>query len=780
MISLRLLGGLALEGDEGPLTGPAAQRHRRALLALLATSRSRGVSRDRLLAYLWPESDSLHARNLLKQAVHVLRQALGEGAIRSVGDELRLDPDAVACDVAAFNDALASDDLERAVGLYSGAFLDGFYLTGSQEFERWVEAERERLRRAYGAALETLAENAEASGDRLGAIQWWHRLAAEEPYNSRIALRLMQALDAAGDRAGAIQHAQVHAALLREEFDAEPDPDIAALAGRLRSEPVPRGHRREEPAASVENVQTSLTIDAPLAPGPVHPLPRTAPSAQSGSRRSWLALGAVGMLALLGLAAEPWSAWTADTEPSIAVLPFVNMSGDADEEYFSDGITEELIHTLTNVDGLRVTARTSAFQFKGKSVDVRDVGRQLGVATILEGSVRKSGDRLRITTQLVSAKDGSHLWSQAYDREVADVLAVQVDIARSIANTLRLQLTEAALLIPRHSEDREAYHLYLKGRHAVSQRTPAAVRQAIAYLEEAIARDPGYALAYSGLADSYARLPDIAGVPPGEVRPRILAAARRALELDPNLAEPHALLGGIYTDNWQWAEAETAFERALELDPDQPNTYVDYSLYLDNMGRFTEALEANLRAQQLDPLSPRISYNVAGSYLHLARFEPAIEEARRMIELHPNLPLGYDALGWALVDSGRPAAAIEPLERAVALGHGRWLALANLGRAYAGVGRRAEARIVLERLERDWGDVGLGNFAMAAVHLALGERERALERLERVYRLRHAKLPHVRQWTAFEPLYGDPEFTRLVREAGFEPPGPVSTRSALR
>jgi tetratricopeptide (TPR) repeat protein len=267
--------------------------------------------------------------------------------------------------------------------------------------------------------------------------------------------------------------------------------------------------------------------------------------------------------------------------------------------------------------------------------------------------------------------------------------------------------------------------------------------------------------------DAHARLYDIAGDAPGELVPRIRSAARRALELDSMLAEPYALLGWIHTHAWQWAEAEAAFKRALELDPNRPDTYVDHSIYLDNMGRFEEALQACLRARELDPLSPRVAYNVVGSYLHLAQFEPAIAEAHAMIALHPNLPLSYDALGWALVDSGRPDEAIEPLERAVTLGEGRWLALANLGRAYAFVGRRSEAQAVLARLERDWGDTGFGNFAMAAVHLALGERERALQRLEQVYRLRHAKLPHVRQWAAFEPLYQDPGFIRIVRDAGF-------------
>jgi serine/threonine-protein kinase len=756
---LELFGGATLAGEDGvALTGRAAQRHRLALLALLALAPGRRLSRDKLIAYLWPDTGAERGRNLMSVAAYVLRAALGGDALLSHGDDLCLNPAVIRADVVEFEAAVERGNPEGAVALYTGLFLDGFFLSGAPEFERWVESQREGLRRAYGKALEQLAERAGASGDEVGAAEWWQRRAVEEPYNSRVARRLMAALAAAGDRAGAIRHAQAHAARLGKEIGAEPDPEVTGLAERLLAGGIPRS--AAEPPAPVKGPR-----NLPLSSAP----PLASPSPGSRRRRPWVALGLVvaGALTLVVWATRPWLSVTARSEPSVAVLPFVNLSDDENDDYFSDGMTEELIHALTNVEGLRVIARTSAFQFKHQSIDVREVGRRLGVTSVLEGSVRRSGPRLRITVQLVSTKEGTHLWSEAYDRELEDALAVQEDIARSVAGTLRPRLRKTTSFVERHSENHEAYHLYLKGRHTVGQRTPAGVRQAIKYYEEAIARDPNYALAYSALADAHARLYDIAGDPPGEVLPRIRAAAGRALELDSTLAEPHAVLGWIHTHAWQWAEAEAAFKRALELDPNRPDTYVDHSTYLDNMGRFEEALQACLRARELDPLSPRVAYNVVGSYLHLAQFEPAIAEAHAMIALHPSLPLSYDALGWALVDSGRPGEAIEPLERAVTLGEGRWLALANLGRAYAFVGRRSEAQAVLARLERDWGDTGFGNFAMAAVHLALGERQRALERLEQVYRLRHAKLPHLRQWSAFEPLYGDPDFIRIVREAGY-------------
>lgn len=709
--------------------------------------------------------------------------------MQTVGDDLALNPDAITIDVGTFERLLDEGQLEDAVLQYVGPLMDGFHLADSAEFDQWLDSERVRLAQRYAKALESLAESGESRDDFAAAVTWWQRLAAHDPGNGRVAVRLMRALEAAGDRAGALRLARQHTALLRDEFDAAPDPHVSKFAERLRLEPpepstavpstVPRATVSPAPmVAPVEHIGTVVGAAEGSVEEPVEsssaargddrehlPTPPLAPP-----RRARWALLAVAALLLVVIPLALRGVAAPEKKRSLVVLPFVEMDASRDSAYFGDGLTEELIHALSSAGDLRVTARTSAFQFKGQNLDVREIGRRLGVGLVVEGSVRRGNGRMRITAQLVSATDGTHLWSHTYDRQLDDALAVQGEIARAIAGALRLRLREAASPVARHSADREAYDAYLKGRYALGQRVPGAAEQAIHFFQEAIARDSAYALAFVGLAEAYVSIEDVAGASPDSMLPLARAAAARALAHDSSLAEAHALLGDLHTERWEWDDARREFDRAFALEEPTPRMLIWYSRWLDNLGRFDEALEVTRRAVELDPLSGPASYNYAGSFLHLGRPEPAIVEARRLVALHPTLPLGYDMLGWALVDAKRPAEAIAPLERAVELGGGRWLALANLGRAYAGVGRRDDANAVIARLERDWGRTGYGNFAIAAVHVALGDRARALARVERVYQLRQAKLPHVRQWSAFEPLYGDTAFSRIVRGAGFEAP----------
>src|SRR5499427_1224386 len=348
---------------------------------------------------------------------------------------------------------------------------------------------------------------------------------------------------------------------------------------------------------------------------------RTAPASAAGLRGIRLALLLVGIGVL---AAAPVLGWyfffrsdtrivarkggepAREAEPkSIAVLPFVNMSSDKENEYFSDGMTEELINALANVDGLRVASRTSAFAFKGKDVDIRQLGEKLNVGAVIEGSVRRDGDRLRITAQLINVADDYHVWSKTYERELKNVFEVEEELARSIAQALKAKLvqTEAAPLVKPTTSNLAAYDLYLKGRFLWNKRTGEALTKAIAYFQQAIEQDPNYALAYVGLADATALLPEYGSTSVTEALPKAKQAALKALELDATLAEAHEVLGLINYYNYEWSAAENEYRRAIELKPEYPTAHHRYALLMRATGRVEEGLAAAELARQLDPTS---------------------------------------------------------------------------------------------------------------------------------------------------------------------------------
>lgn len=778
MFSLKLLGGASIETPSGPLTGRAVQRHRLALLALLGGASARGVSRDKLIAYLWPEADSEKGRRLLSDSIYRINQAIGEDVIFGVSDELRLDPQHLPSDVAEFGEAAGRGEWERAVELYAGPFLDGFFLADAPEFERWAQAERDRLDREYARALEALAEAAETGGDRTRAVQWWRRLAARDPYNSRIAVRLMQALDAAGERAAALQHARTHTLLLGEEFGTEPDPEVVALAERLRAEPAVAD---PAPFAPLHAAPPAPSIPHAAA---VQEADGGAVLARSGQRPTRLALVlgvAAGLLLMLGFGlfwqgrqapAAPAPSASSTASPTIAVLPFADLSPGRDHEYFSDGITEELINSLAQVEGLRVAARTSAFAFKGRQIDVRGVGEKLGVATVLEGSVRKAGNRLRITAQLVNVADGYHIWSKTYEREMEDVFAIQEEISRAIVETLkgRLAGAAAAAAIEPVVVDPAAYDLYLKGRHAWYRRTEAGLRSALSYFQQAVAAAPDYARAHAGLADAYAVLGFYDYLSPREAFPKAEAAAERALELDPTLAAPHSTLGyvALYY-HWNWPRAEQEFQRSIALDPNYSTAHQWYANFLTAMGRFPEAERAMRRAQELDPLSLIANAALGWVLFFAGEYERAVEQCRQTLELDADYALALLWSGWALQELNRLDEAIANHRRAITLTSGSALYVASLARAQAIAGQRAQAEELLRQLlARGQSGGYVPSYEIAKVYEALGQRDRAVEWLERAYRQRSHSMVFLKVDPQLRGLRSDPRFIALVERVGLK------------
>jgi eukaryotic-like serine/threonine-protein kinase len=454
---------------------------------------------------------------------------------------------------------------------------------------------------------------------------------------------------------------------------------------------------------------------------------------------------------------------------SMAVLPFVNTSADPDTEYLSDGITESLINSLSQLPNLRMIARTSAQRYKGRETDLQAVARELGVQAVLTGKVMRRGDQLAISVELVDARDNRHIWGEQYNRRLSDVLVVQQEIAREIAERLRARLTgeERRRITRNYTENVEAYQLYLRGRHHWNKRTAEGLRQAIDYFQQAIDRDPNYALAYSGLADCYSNLQGYAGAPPREMRPRARAAALRALEIDDSLAEAHASLGLNSHQSWQWAEAERELKRAIELNPNYASAHQWYSLWLEVMGRSDEALGENRRAQELDPLSPIINTNFARFYMLRGEVDTAINECRKVIELSPNFPQAHVILGLAYQQQGRHEEAIAELQKAVELSGRGNLPLGALGYSYAVAGRRSEALAVLKELEDKYARGESMGASVAWIHTGLGDKDQAFASLEREFQERGASLTNgILIYPFFDTLRSDPRYADLRRRMG--------------
>jgi TolB-like protein/DNA-binding SARP family transcriptional activator/Tfp pilus assembly protein PilF len=783
MFLLRTFGGLSLESDDAPLPAGATQRRRLALLAILAGARGRGVSRDRLIALLWPDKPEEKARHALEQLVYACRRDLGREVFLTSGTALLLNEAVVRSDVAALEAAVREGDADQAVSLYRGTFLDGIYWDGAPDLERWVDSERERLARAYAGALRKAAESAEAAGDSQAAAERWRQLAAHDPYDSGTALCLMRALEAAGDRAGAIQHARVHSTLLREDLDVEPDPEIAILLERLRQEPA------KQPAALPDPPPPAPVTASSAAPPPAtasSPELRDSPPEARGPGifRSWRrrAVLAAALTLLLSAAVATWGVSrnpltsVAAAPASVAVLPFVDMSSGGDSEYLSDGITEELIHALSQVEGLRVVARTSVFAFKGKGADVRDIGEALNVQAVLEGSVRRSGEQLRITVQLIDARNGYHLWSQVYDRRMADVFGVQEEISRSVVRTLQPALLPGsnAPLVSVATENPDAYQLYMQGRYFWNQRTEEGLYKAVDRFEEAIRLDPGYATAYSGLSDAHNALADNGYVPSEPALTKAEAAVRTALKLDSELAEAHTSLGHLKLHRWDWSGAEQDFRRSIELNPGYAVAYQYYAFLLAFQGRYDEAVPLIRKAQQLDPLSLAIQSNVGNVLYAAQRYPEAAEQLRFALDMDSTREETRQLLASALTELGRYDEAVAELRRVIATAGG-WhrSAVAVLGYTYARAGRLAEAEQVRKEIELARGDgKSLSPYYYAGFLGALGRRDEAFAMLDQALATQGSGLVAAGVSPTMHPLRSDPRFERFLRRLNLSATGP--------
>ena len=454
---------------------------------------------------------------------------------------------------------------------------------------------------------------------------------------------------------------------------------------------------------------------------------------------------------------------------SIAVLPFTNMSSDPENEFFADGITEEIINALAQIEDVRVVARTSAFFFKGKQVDLRTVGESLKVTTVLEGSVRKSGNRLRIMAQLVSVSDGYHLWSERYDRELKDIFELQDEIARAIANRLKVTLgaNRQEPLVRVATKNLEAYQLYLKGRFHWNKRTPDGMGKAIEYFQQAIAKDPAYALAYTGLADAYNLASFLNAFPPREVMPKAKAAAAKALEIDNGLAEAYVSLAyASFTYDWDWIAAGSYFQQALAVNPSYVRTHAFYPLYLSSLGRFEEAVATAKHNLDLDPASPAGSH-VLAVQLYLSRqFDVAIQQCHKTLEMDPHYAVAYAVLGQAYASQGCNREALPDLHKCLEVSRGGAPALALLGYVHARLGERDQAVRMLDQLEALSKRSFVTGFFLALVYAGLEDKDQAFLWLEKACEERFNRLAYLKVEALWDPLRSDSRFGELLRRVG--------------
>ncbi|MBX3282633.1 MAG: tetratricopeptide repeat protein [Acidobacteria bacterium] len=450
---------------------------------------------------------------------------------------------------------------------------------------------------------------------------------------------------------------------------------------------------------------------------------------------------------------------------SIAVMPFVNESGNPDVEYLSDGMTETLIKSLSNLPNMDVKPRSAVFRYKGREMDISTIGKDLNVQAILSGRVVQRGELLTLSLELVDVKKNSVIWTEQYNRKQSDIVSLQSEIAKDVSAKLTTKLSGAVATNVAKTEttDSEAYQAYLKGRYLWNRRTAENIRLAIEQFKTATDRDPDYAQAYVGLADCYTVLGEYAGLPALATLPPAKAYAERAIELDGDLAEPHATLGLIHKLEWDWSESEAEFKRAIELNPKYATSYHWYSILLRSLGRFEETASAVKQAEKLDPLSSIIAVNVSDAYQMLGDHNSSVDTMLKVIDLDPTFSAAYENLGASYLKLGRNAEGIASLEKAVELSKRSAVRLRGLGYGYAVTGRRSEALAIAKELEEKYAKRESNGQYVAAVYAGLGDKDKAFEWLEKDFQNHHGSLPDIVWRIHFESLRDDPRYKDLLR-----------------
>ena len=554
--------------------------------------------------------------------------------------------------------------------------------------------------------------------------------------------------------AGEILHAPVTPlAALRPNF---PEPLERIIVRCLSKDPDARYQSAGELAADLR---------AALAPSAA----ATSPGAAATKRTPWLVAAAVIILGVIGALGWYVRGRPADANPGFArtliVLPLENVSKNADEQYLADGLTDALITELAGAGPLRVLARGSVIRAQAQGKPPATIARELNADAYLEGTIQRAGERVRISTRLVDVATSSHLWGRNYERDLKDILSLQTEIASAIVAEM-VPAASKRQAPGRRQVDPAAHEAYLRGRFFWNKREVDAIQKAIDYFEEAIAKDPGFAAAHSGIADSYVSLYDYGFLSAADVGPKIRAAARRALELDPRSAEGHASLAHLALHDWDWAEAERQFREAITLDPSYITAHHWYALCLTAMGKTGDAVVTMERAQQLDPLSLRINADLGMALLAAGRYDSAIEQERKTLELQPGFRVAIWIQGMAYQQKGQLPQAIQKYQEALALAPDNPNFLAALGNVFGEAGRVAEARRILAQLEKAHQSEEVSAFFFALVHAGLGEKAAALDWLEKAYRERSGSIRYLKVEPRLNRLRSEPRFQDLMKRVG--------------
>jgi TolB-like protein/DNA-binding SARP family transcriptional activator len=814
MVRLELLGCCVLLADSVPVRGRAARAHRLALLAILAVAGPRPVSRDKLLALLWPERDEDSGRHLLSQTLYLLRQELGGDGVLVAGDALRLNEARVSSDVQAFLAAGDAEDPALAASFYRGPFLDGFHLAGSLEFEEWAEVQRRRLADCYEQNVERLAEAAVLAGDHAAAVEWSRKLALQHPYSTRHALRLARTMAAAGDPVAALRHARSHAALIREELGMEAD---ATLAAFIQSPPVIAPPLSGQPAPASAGAGISARVEELTEREPPG-LPGSRAGRRIRAPRLKTSLATSAAVALLVVAAVSAAGRGAgagrpgpDPTRSVAVLPFTDLGGDVgDDGYFADGVHEDLLVSLSGISSVRVIGRTSVMPYRGAGLRAQRIAAELGVTHIVEGTVRRDGDRVLVTVKLIDASDSRQVWAERYERELSQVFALQAEIAERMAEALHVRLTpgEGRRMAASSNTRLETYDLYLRGREYLERRRAPDLELGIGLLRKAIATDSFFAAAHARLAVAYALKVDVFAGDRAWADSGV-ATARRAVELDPQLSGAHFALGTAHLVRGEHEAARASFEYAIALDPGGYRPLTNLGALHARRGRYDESLRLHRRAAELNPRAIANALSLASVYGILGFFEEAEPLIRRVRMLQPDLGVGGwhvllqlallraeldsvpalsaalvaahpdDGTAWAMAGNalllaGHGESARAYLERANSLAPGAsWIAPGEVALGYARIAAGdTTAGLALLRhyidaalpqaMQPDRPDVWYG---LAAAYAVVGERREAV-RWFRTFVRHGLGLYRVRlRDPLFDGVRDDPVFQRLLAES---------------